>query len=273
MASHAVVASQKTVKPSVLSAIAASRTFGGARRSSSRTPASRPRNIPPTIAASAAAATPGDTFAWLRSSSPAHRFRQTSTEPVATMLVQANQYAGGSRPPPVPCSARTTTAVRCASRENQPNSASAATARTTAARPGRQPNPAATAPPMISGLTVPTPAATAFASLIAAAPAGPWCPDSVATTPLTSSEPARAATNVAAIVAGNGRAAHRPRTPTAMPTTPPHITRGRPYRRTSHGNAAPPTRAATASAEPCRLATARLVPCSSRSRGTTGPNP
>jgi hypothetical protein len=226
------------------------------------------------MADTAAAATPGDTPACERSSSPAHRFRHTSTEPVASMLIHANQYVGGSLPLPAPASSAGTTAGSPGrNRRIHPTTATPAAARTSAARPGRQPKPAATAPPTMSGLTVPTPAATALASLIAAGAARPWCSDSVATTPLTSTEPASAATNVADSVAANGRAAHNARTPTASPATPAHNTRGRPKRRTRPGKISPPATAAAASADPCRLATARLVCCSSRSNGTTGPNP
>src|SRR5688572_18094152 len=120
-------------------------------------------------------------------------------------------------------------------------SARTATAGTSTARPGRQPAPAATAAPTTSGAIAPTPAATALASLIAAGPAAPWWSASVATTPLTTSEPARAARSAAAMVAGNGRAAHNARTPTASPATPVHITGGRPKRRTSGGKIVPPT--------------------------------
>jgi hypothetical protein len=48
---------QNTVKPAALSASAPSSTRGAANRSSSRVPSSRPRNIPPMIADSAAVAT------------------------------------------------------------------------------------------------------------------------------------------------------------------------------------------------------------------------
>ncbi len=181
----------------------------------------------------------GETSAWPRSSSPAHRFRQTSTEPVTTMLVQASQYAGEAGRPGERTRPRRPRAD--ASPENQPTSATAATAGTTAARPGRQPKPSddraaddqraddADAGGDRVGLADRGRAGRAVMARQRGDDAvDQQRPGDVEATKRRPSSPGTAAPPTA------------PRTPTAIPAMPAQMTCGRPNRRTRQGT--PPRR-------------------------------
>ena len=270
IASHGADASQNSANPAALTPSAPIRTAAGWYRRTSRPPTTRPTNIPPMIADTAAVAVPGATPAWVRSTSATHRFRHSSTEAVATRLVQASQYDRGNGRDAAGRVPGTDRAAGIRTRKAKPSNA---TRPSVTPRPGRQPRPAATAAPTASGATMPTAAATALASLIDAAPATPWWSLSTAAVPLTTPEPPIDASAAHASVAGNGCDSHSPTMPTATAPSPVQISQDRPNRRTVHGRSAPPTTPPTANAVPCRLATPRLVCCSSRSSGTTGPNP
>ena len=90
-ASQRAGASQNSAKPAALTASAPSSTRGAAHRSRNQPPASRPAHMPAMITDTAAVAVAAEAWAWVRSSSATHRFRDTSTEPVAIRQDQASQ--------------------------------------------------------------------------------------------------------------------------------------------------------------------------------------
>ena len=254
-------------------------------------PDSRPTNMPPTIDATAADAPPADMPAWVRSTSAAHSDRHTSTEPVRPMSAQASQYgrAAGRRHGDGPRRA----ARRRPRHRGAPQDPAGDEAEPGGPVPGRRPRSPRAPRPAGHREQGRSPAqagadgdaddqrrdqAHAGRDRVGLADrggeAGPWCSVSAVTMPLTTSVPnvdgQRPRRRWSPAAAGRGTARPpRPRRRRGPASSVPP----RPNRRASSGNTAPPTSRPTARPVPCRLATATVVPCSSRSSGTTGPEP